>query len=720
MSTLSLCVICKNEINQLPRLLESVAGCFDEVHITDTGSTDGTLEWLKEQRALGKLQLHEFAWVEDFSAARNFAFSHAHTDYSMWLDCDDALENVEAFKAWKRDIMPTADYWLATYHYGLDERGTPVCSFMRERVIKNSLGLKWRYFIHEGIPPQLPNGQTAKLSYATSWDVKHVRTAADMNADRNRNLSIFEKRKGSLDDRLCYYYGKELFEANKHLEAYSQLCAAKDRNLEPHDKILCIQYAAMAAMCCNQFDRGIELAQEGLKLAPNRAEFYCIIGDCYLKLNQFENAIPSYAAASRCINQAPNGAVFQAPIFTNALLYMHYPRNQAARVYFNRGQVEEAKKWLQEAIQLGPNVETAALYAEIEKIGEAIRVKPISQLRKVDEYVITCPQTGMYLWDENTLKTRGIGGSETAAVRMARELHKLTGKVVRVFNDRPAQCEIDGVFYQSHNTARDYFAEHAPLAHIAWRHNVKLTEVPTYLWCHDLVCPDIDKPHYTKILALSNFHKNYLKHVFRVPDEKIHITRNGIDLERFAGVDFNQKDPNKIVFSSSPDRGLDHAIAVVEELRKQTGMSAELHAFYGFDNMTKLGLHSEVARFRKLIDARPWVKFHGNVQQDELIQHLKDAKAWIYPTDFLETFCITALEMLACRVRPVVRDWGALPDTLRDLSAQFVRVDPKEVLTWSGLLHIALTEEQPTTDMTPYTWESVAKEWCGWLPKLHG
>lgn len=717
MATLSLCIICKNEINHLPRLLKSLEGVFDEIHVTDTGSTDGTLEWLDAQPGI---KVHQFKWIEDFGAARNYAFSHATTDYSMWLDCDDEVDDVRALKSWKQTILPTAEYWLATYHYGLDENGTPICSFMRERVIKNGLGLKWRYFIHEGIPPVMEGGKAAKISYASSWSVRHVRTPADMNADRNRNLSIFEKRKNELDDRLEYYYGKELFEANKQLEAYQQLNKAKDLNLEPHDKALCIQYAAMAAMCCNQFDRAIELAQQGLRLMPNRAEFYCIVGDCYLKLNQFDNAIPAYAAATRCINAAPNNATFQSPIFTQAILYQHYPRNQMARVYFNRGDFENAKKCLEEAMLFGANVETGTLYAELTKVSTAVTVKPLFTLNKVDEYVITCPQVAMYKWDEEVAKTRGIGGSETAAIRMARELHKATGKVVRVFNERDSITEIDGVFYHPHSSARDYFSQSFPLAHIAWRHNVHLTEAPTYLWCHDLTCGEIDRnERFEKALALSEFHKDYLRHVFKVPEDKILITRNGIDLERFAGVDFGTKNPNKIVFSSSPDRGLDHAIYVVDALRAGTGIDAELHAFYGFDNMTKLGLHSEVARYKKLIAERPWVKFHGNVQQNDLVGELKDAKIWLYPTDFLETFCITALEMLACRVTPVVRKHGALPFTLKDLPAKVIDLAHTDYKGWAAVAEVALKEEQPVIDMTPYTWESVAKDWLTWLPATH-
>ena len=47
--TLALCCILKDEIKNLPQLLSSVKDCFDEIHLTDTGSTDGSIEWIQTQ-----------------------------------------------------------------------------------------------------------------------------------------------------------------------------------------------------------------------------------------------------------------------------------------------------------------------------------------------------------------------------------------------------------------------------------------------------------------------------------------------------------------------------------------------------------------------------------------------------------------------------------------------------------------------------------------------
>lgn len=84
---LSVCIIARNEESSLPRAIESVRPVAEEVVVADTGSTDRTVEIAK---SLGAVVSH-FPWCDDFSAARNFAISHARGDWIFWLDADEEL-----------------------------------------------------------------------------------------------------------------------------------------------------------------------------------------------------------------------------------------------------------------------------------------------------------------------------------------------------------------------------------------------------------------------------------------------------------------------------------------------------------------------------------------------------------------------------------------------------------------------------------------------------
>ena len=104
MITVSLCMIVKNEEQILQRCLDSLAGLMDEIIIVDTGSTDAT----KEIAAKYTDKVYDFVWIDDFSAARNFAFSKAGMEYIYSADADEMLDekNRAAFLQLKQTLLP--------------------------------------------------------------------------------------------------------------------------------------------------------------------------------------------------------------------------------------------------------------------------------------------------------------------------------------------------------------------------------------------------------------------------------------------------------------------------------------------------------------------------------------------------------------------------------------------------------------------------------------
>ena len=97
MARLTLSMIVKNEEKYLEGCLESVKNVADEIVIVDTGSEDSTLDIAERYGA----KIYHFEWIDDFSAARNFALSKSTGDWILYLDADERLskDSVEEVKS---------------------------------------------------------------------------------------------------------------------------------------------------------------------------------------------------------------------------------------------------------------------------------------------------------------------------------------------------------------------------------------------------------------------------------------------------------------------------------------------------------------------------------------------------------------------------------------------------------------------------------------------
>lgn len=85
---LSLCMIIRNEAENLPRCLESIRDIVNEIIIVDTGSTDSSIEIGLRYGA----RVYNFEWNDDFSAARNYSLERANGEWILVLDADEALD----------------------------------------------------------------------------------------------------------------------------------------------------------------------------------------------------------------------------------------------------------------------------------------------------------------------------------------------------------------------------------------------------------------------------------------------------------------------------------------------------------------------------------------------------------------------------------------------------------------------------------------------------
>ena len=196
MNTISACLIIKNEIDNIKGLVSDLRKFCDEIAITDTGSSDGTLEWLNENSD-DVLKVYHFDWIDDFAAARNASFSHATKDWIFWCDADDRLDEVftnEMLRI-KNEELDKTNYLIYTMNYDYDPiHNITVQSY---RLMSKKTNPNWVCSCHEYLTFDYPVKQD-NLAYVDSQIMlKHQKLSVPSDnktyfeTATHRNLQIY-------------------------------------------------------------------------------------------------------------------------------------------------------------------------------------------------------------------------------------------------------------------------------------------------------------------------------------------------------------------------------------------------------------------------------------------------------------------------------------------------------------------------------------------------
>ena len=279
------------------------------------------------------------------------------------------------------------------------------------------------------------------------------------------------------------------------------------------------------------------------------------------------------------------------------------------------------------------------------------------------------------IWGPESLKT-GLGGSEIAAIHMASELSRWGHEIEVIGQVTP--CIYEGVKYLSYHQFGEKSIEcdvFISSRNLPVLRRLKPRTRISALWCHDIHLGDdysgLMREH-DIILCLSAWAKKVLSAYYTdVPREKFVLTRNGIETKLFLREP--KKEGCRAIYSSSPDRGLDHLLDYWPRIREMRP-DAELHVYYGFDTWERMALQRgdrpaqlQISFFKERLAQmqEQGVFSHGRVGQAELARAWLSSSMWLYPTAFLETSCISAMEAQAAGALVITTKLAALAETVK-------------------------------------------------------
>ena len=204
---LSVCMIVKNEAEQLNRCLASIKEVADELIIVDTGSTDDSPEICRRNGA----NVLFYEWKDHFADARNYGLTFATCEWILWLDADEVLDCIKTnlhqyLSNTHADILsiPVINY------YGEDEPVDPNNAFVlsQYRLFRKDNQLKFIHNIHE----RLDINKSHKVEDLLESEIcihhyGYLNSSVESKEKSLRNLAILQKNlSGTEQDPWLYFH----------------------------------------------------------------------------------------------------------------------------------------------------------------------------------------------------------------------------------------------------------------------------------------------------------------------------------------------------------------------------------------------------------------------------------------------------------------------------------------------------------------------------------
>ena len=327
-------MIVKDEEDVLARCLESAADAADEIIIVDTGSADATKEIARRYTD----KVYDFAWTDDFSAARNFSFSKAEMEYCMWLDADDVIKSEEAEKIKKLKESADKDIYMFSYAMGFNENNEPTFSFFRERMIKR--GLYFCGFVHEAVPLI---GKVEKVEIT----VEH-RKEADKPSGK-RNLELYRKalkRGVKFCGRDYFYYSRELYFNGYYKKCLKVLKIGYPLIASEWERVAAKIIFARALIALGEYKKAFNRLIEGLSTLNPTPEYLFFLGfsarRAKIKSAEF------FLKACFFAEEEDFG-------FSDKKYSFYYPALELCSLYFESGEKEKSLEYHKKLVEKFPN-----------------------------------------------------------------------------------------------------------------------------------------------------------------------------------------------------------------------------------------------------------------------------------------------------------------------------------------------------------------------------
>ncbi len=320
MEKISAFIIAKNEEAKIETALKSLTSFCDEIIIVDTGSTDRT----KEIALNYTEKIYDFKWIDDFSAARNFALSKCSGDWIIYLDADDelSLPSQNSLKELIQQADKSTVGFYVNYKYAQNK------DQLVPRVFKNGFDLKFIMPVHEYL--DIPKSLQGRFQAHPEISIVHHKEAGENMPTLERNVAILEKASKNEPNNahIKFFLGRDYFnlnESEKALSIFNELIG--DKSIVEQSFIYNIHlYLGKTYEKMQEFNKAVECYKKAHELDERFAEPIIYEADILLyRLRKIDEAKSLY---KKSLTIPLPKTTF--PI--NPAFYHDYPQNQLHKI----------------------------------------------------------------------------------------------------------------------------------------------------------------------------------------------------------------------------------------------------------------------------------------------------------------------------------------------------------------------------------------------------
>lgn len=290
---ISLCLITKNEEHCLAACLASACPVVDEIILVDTGSEDKTLMIAAEYGA----RIFDFTWIDDFSAARNYAINQACGNWILVLDADEKLTAVTRSEILQFIALnPAEGYYFNILSYiGRDRQ---IAQDRVVRLFKNAPQYRFEGAIHEQVAGSILSHKPPGSLRVTPFTIEHYgylpeELISKSKFNRNTGLLVKSLLNHPQDPFLHYALAIEYLQNRNFVHAEQTLQETLPLLTGTEGYLPQLLGALLLVKLTQPYDQQAQnLFVNAIRVLPDNGDYYCLYGLWLMQRSQYREAVP--------------------------------------------------------------------------------------------------------------------------------------------------------------------------------------------------------------------------------------------------------------------------------------------------------------------------------------------------------------------------------------------------------------------------------------------